>query len=464
MSNQKSIGNGQRSLQENAILGEVGEGRSRLLLIKFFEKVSPEASTRSRSPDGGIDVDARWLRSDADHDPRAFHFQVKTQTASRHIKVDRNAFEKWQTLSKTEPVFLLYYGDEDTPKEDVRFLAWQEWVIRNAPTHRALASEFHTFSIDVDKDFKPVGPRCVDFHRALQDELNRAKGVPGALFRTVPGSIALPVDLNFLLQHLEAAAHVWLPAPVLKEIPFGAGHEAVIQYFLRAWRDDETVGPNLRSLVESIKRTCSPIAKSFERLQFGLFVDAMIQFQKPTTRAAVSLPRFNARTIRCWRCFAAYFPESMHVFMHLAQHGCYNDQLFSLVILPVPVVASGPSVTLIAEPIANALRRLRAELGEIRSLEGYMLAREARRGIIEAGCAEGGEERETLDFMNRHSSEGWELQFLSLYGGGWEGNGAIRKAELKLTEGTLRDVHTLGFHAWMHDQLPAMLRSVANRE
>jgi len=447
-------------LQNNKAEGEAGETAARALLLKLFKRVSPESSLRARSSDEGVDLEARWLCSDADETGCGFHFQVKTQPASRRFVVTRRDFENWQILSLVDkaPVFLLFYNSKHTVDEEVRFLSWHAWALHNA-THPFFTShQAKTFSIDVDTNFASVGHERRAFHSALVDELKQAKGLAGAPFRTSL-SFALPVDLKFLLEHLETAPHLWLPEAVSREMSPGSGPEEVRLQFLRAWQGEKMIGRNLRDFVEPIKRTYGPIPNSFERSQFAWFGNAMIWFQRPETRASDILPPFSARTIACWRCFAAYFPESLHLFTHLAQHGSFNDRLFSRVILPVLVVAAGTNALATADPVLGSLRRLRTELTGIHSVEGYMLARETRRGILETGCATNSEERQTIDFMDRHSKEGWDTQYLSVYGGGWEGAGAIQKAEQKLTKGTLRDAHTRRFHTWMRDRLPRMLRS-----
>lgn len=445
-------------------LGDVGEVRARRLLYHFFKTVSPESGLRARHPDRGRDLTAHELWSDPDNDGRPFNFQVKAQTASRRFLVKPEEFENWQcSLCRNEPIFLLFYDDEDTPRYQVRFLSWRKWVLKNADTHAAFTgSERREFSIDVDAEFEPVGDQYSAFDLALRDELEAAKGTPGARSRVISGSYALPVNLDFFVRHLESAPHLWFPEAVFSEMPESAGPQEITRQFLRGWNHPSAVGPKLRELLEDIKRTTRPFPNSFARRQFRKFADA-VGFFTPDAGSRVTLPEVNAQSIAYWRTFAAYWPGSLGLFTHLAKNGSRNEQLFSAIILPVFVVAAGANALPMVGQVVPALRQMRDRVTGIHSFDGYRLARESRRGILETGRAENDEESKTIDFMDRYRSEAWELQHLDEYGGGWEGTGAIAKAEQKLTHGTLRDANTREFHAWMRDRLPQMIRSARKR-
>jgi hypothetical protein len=438
--------------------GESGEQYVRELLFKFFTEVRPESSLRARSPDGGVDVEARCVIRDLDVRQPTFHFQVKTLAPDGRFVVSRDNFVEYcRLLDEDEPVvFILIMRGQDLQIQEVKFLCWREWVLAHGSSHKAFTAEARN-SIDLTHDFMTVGNDLSVLKQSLSEELEHARKGSKALFRTHEASFALPIKLGFLVTNLEHADRIWFPKEIIEELPIDVGAHELTAQFVNAWQGDPTSLSAMRTFTANLQANDKPQEpKRFARDQFGLFIDAMKKF---ANGHSVTLPPFNARTMACWRTFAAYFPHSLRLFEHLAKHGTrHNDRVFSLVMLPIFVITAGEKATSRSDRVVTTLLDIVEASGTVSSFEAYRLVREAHRSLLETGRATKPDENKFIDLLHQHRRDPWELQHLHHYGGGWEGTGALQKLEEKLNHGTLRDMGARPFYLWAQDAFPKMLR------
>lgn len=384
--------------------------------------------------------EARGSPSKYPADIDRIHVEVHVGVDIADIEFPYNYYRYWIDHIEREPVIILHVRPARNGAPEFRMLCFHDWLLGRAslPTYA-----IWRFSPNLPlSEFSMVDPPGDMFHEKVKGEIDRVSSVVGSPWRTLKDYRSFPVDEPTLLEFMEFAPFLEVPAEVLSRLR--SGRESFPRILRRILGANDFFGdPDVDRWLSSLraKQAAEP-QLGFERQQFGIF-RTMLE----TDGLYVKLPRFTGREVGCWRIFTTMYPESLKSFANIIQHSADGkDVAFASAMLPVLALSKDPRVE------ANAKQALLEAPARVQDFASYDVRRELLRAPAEAGV-DGKWLDQACHLITTEGSTGLERNWLSRYG--WTMDVVEANIERKLGTPTIRDANLKKFYQDMGEVVSA---------
>jgi hypothetical protein len=328
-------------------------------------------------------------------------------------------FRAWLDLVEQQPVFLLHCALRRSGFMRMRMLCLHDWLLHDATSQPGWGN----MSNLPLRAFRSIGKHDALFHRAVIQEVDRATGAEGAMWRTLKDVGLVPVDEMTLLEFMELARFLEMPRAILTRLAaLGSPTEVVTDCIRTGLAAHDPVIDSWLSTVRELSRL-EPAG--FERRQFRRFV----RFLEGRGQA-IHLPRYTGREVGYWRIFTGKYPDVLDGLKHIIQTSDVgNDIAFAASLLPTLALANDRVISSRASSVLRNLSDRKQDFPD------YYVRREILRSMVEGG------ERswlpESVQLIVAGGRTGEEQRYLNSYG--WPADLVKVNIERKLISPTLRD-------------------------